>query len=153
MMQVLGKVKWYNQYKGYGFVSIEGIDEDVFLHFSVLEQSKIKSLGKDDVIQCSIQKLDKGYQIMRVDNIVSSKKYEVGRSEPTQEIAVVKWFNPLKGFGFAQLSTGEDVFIHVSLLNRLNLHDLPPNTRVRLIVRSTNLGLEALDLEVLPNEV
>jgi len=143
--EMTGTVKWFNQYKGYGFVEIDGIPEDVFLHFSVVDESSIKDLVKNDVIVCSVQKSDKGYQIIKITKVLSHSKYPL--SQDTKKVsAVVKWFNPSKGFGFAQLRSGDDVFIHAGLLKKLNLKELEPNKKVKLVVRHTNLGYEALDI-------
>ncbi len=140
-----GTVKWFNQYKGYGFVEIEDIPEDVFVHFSVVNESDSKDLAKNDVITCSVQKSDKGYQIVKITKVLSHNKYSL--EENTKKVsATVKWFNPSKGFGFAQLRSGDDVFIHAYLLKKLNLKGLDPNQKVKLLVRHTNLGYEALDI-------
>lgn len=143
--EMTGTVKWFNQYKGYGFVEIRGIPEDVFLHFSVVDGSNIKELSKNDVIVCSVQKSDKGYQIMKIKEVVSHSKYPLSK-DTIKVSAVVKWFNPSKGFGFAQLRSGEDVFIHAGLLKKLNLKELEPNKKVKLVVQHTNMGYEALDI-------
>lgn len=54
-------------------------------------------------------------------------------SEParTDVKAVVKWFNPTKGFGFVQMTDGSpDAFLHVSVLERLGRADLPEGTEI-----------------------
>lgn len=143
--EMIGKVKWFNQYKGYGFVEIEGIPEDVFLHFSVVDGSNIKELGKDDTILCMVQKSPKGYQITQIKSIISQNKFPT--SKKTRKVnAVMKWFNPSKGFGFAQLESGDDVFIHANLLKKLDIQTIEPNQKVKLVVHHTNLGYEAVDI-------
>lgn len=151
MTQIVGKVKWFNQYKGYGFVEIKDIAEDIFLHFSVIEQSNIKNLGKDDVILCTVHKSDRGYQITKIERIIAYNKFAL--NQQTEKVfAIMKWFNPTKGFGFAQLETGEDVFIHSSLLKKLNISGIEPDQKVELLIHHTNLGYEALDLALIESE-
>ena len=143
--EMTGIVKWFNQYKGYGFVEIEGIPEDVFVHFSVVNQSGIKNLSKNDVIVCSVQRSGRGYQIMKIKKILSPSKYPMTK-ETKKVTAVMKWFNPAKGFGFAQLRSGDDVFIHACLLKKLNLGNIEPNKKIKLLIQHTNLGYEAIDI-------
>ncbi|MDR2766408.1 MAG: cold shock domain-containing protein [Holosporaceae bacterium] len=58
----------------------------------------------------------------------------------------MKWFNPSKGFGFARLNSGEDVFIHANLLKKYRINTLEHDKQIRLMVRHTNFGYEAIDL-------
>lgn len=143
--EVTGKIKWFNQYKGYGFVEIKDIMEDVFLHFSVVDESNIKDLGKNDIIICTVHQSPKGYQIVSIKDVVSHSKFPVS-NETKKVSAIMKWFNPSKGFGFAQLDSGEDVFIHASLLKKLNIKEIEPNQRIQLVIHHTNLGYEAIDI-------
>jgi 4a-hydroxytetrahydrobiopterin dehydratase len=39
-----GKVKWFNSKKGYGFITEDETNRDIFLHVTVLEESKLKTL-------------------------------------------------------------------------------------------------------------
>ena len=51
----LGKVKWFNVQKGYGFITDNKSKKDVFLHVSVLEKSKLRVLRENQKIQFEIK--------------------------------------------------------------------------------------------------
>ena len=51
----LGKVKWFNAKKGYGFVTDDKSEKDVFLHVSALEESKLRVLRENQKIQFEIK--------------------------------------------------------------------------------------------------
>lgn len=144
--QVAGRVKWFNQFKGYGFIEVENINEDIFMHFSVVGQAGFDHLNNNDIITCEITKTDKGYQVTKILDIVCSNKFETQDSTPQKTTAIMKWFNPAKGFGFAQLPSGEDVFIHTNLLKKHQINAIDFGKKITLIVRHTNFGYEATDL-------
>ena len=45
-----GKVKWFNAKKGYGFITDNETQKDIFLHVSALEESKLRVLKEDQKI-------------------------------------------------------------------------------------------------------
>ncbi len=51
----LGKVKWFNAQKGYGFITDDKSEKDVFLHVSALEKSKLRVLKENQKIQFEIK--------------------------------------------------------------------------------------------------
>jgi CspA family cold shock protein len=51
----LGKVKWFNAQKGYGFVTDDKSEKDIFLHVSALEKSKLRVLRENQKIQFEIK--------------------------------------------------------------------------------------------------
>ena len=51
----LGKVKWFNAKKGYGFITDDKSEKDVFLHVSALEESKLRVLRENQKIQFEIK--------------------------------------------------------------------------------------------------
>ena len=69
MAQHTGKVAWFNNAKGYGFLTAEGI-KDVFCHFSAIQSDKYKSLKEDDTVEFNIIQGEKGLQ---ADNVVVLK--------------------------------------------------------------------------------
>ena len=63
-----GRVKWFNDSKGFGFLEQDGGD-DVFVHFSAITGSGFKSLAEGDAVQFEIVKGPKGLQAANVSKI------------------------------------------------------------------------------------
>lgn len=61
-----GKVKWYNLKKGYGFIVGEN-NEDIFIHYSVLEKSNIKKLNVDDVVTYQAIETENGLLAVNIE--------------------------------------------------------------------------------------
>ena len=51
----LGKVKWFDAQKGYGFITDYKSEKDIFLHVSALEKSKLRVLRENQKIQFEIK--------------------------------------------------------------------------------------------------
>lgn len=60
-----------------------------------------------------------------------------------REKGVVKWFNPAKGYGFIQRSSGEDVFVHFSAIQMEGYRTLQEGTPVEFEVKQGPKGLLA----------
>tara|TARA_B100001769_G_scaffold271018_1_gene263146 strand:- start:43 stop:246 length:204 start_codon:yes stop_codon:yes gene_type:complete len=50
-----GKVKWFNSKKGYGFITEDKTERDIFLHVSELESSKLRTLKEEQKIEFDIK--------------------------------------------------------------------------------------------------
>ncbi len=51
-----GKVKWFNSKKGYGFITEDDTEKDIFLHISTLEKSKLRVLKENQKLEFEIKK-------------------------------------------------------------------------------------------------
>jgi cold shock protein len=61
-----GKVKWFNDTKGFGFIEQEG-GEDVFAHFSAIQGDGFKSLAEGDSVSFDIVQGPKGLQAANIN--------------------------------------------------------------------------------------
>ena len=68
MARITGTVKWFNDAKGYGFISHEG-GPDVFVHFSAIRGNGFKSLAEGDQVEFEIVQGQKGPQAAEVQRI------------------------------------------------------------------------------------
>jgi CspA family cold shock protein len=60
-----GKVKWFNDQKGFGFISVES-SKDVFVHHSAITGEGFKSLKEGDEVEFEVSKGPKGLQASNV---------------------------------------------------------------------------------------
>ncbi|MEE8428390.1 MAG: cold-shock protein [Gammaproteobacteria bacterium] len=61
-----GTVKWFNESKGYGFISPSDGNADVFVHFSAIEGDGYKSLAEGQAVSFEVEKGPKGLQAAQV---------------------------------------------------------------------------------------
>ena len=65
-----GRVKWFDAKKGYGFITSENSNKDIFLHVSALEKSKFRKIRENQKIQFEIKE-EQGK--LKAINLKSSK--------------------------------------------------------------------------------
>ena len=64
-----GTVKWFNSEKGFGFITPDGDDRDVFVHYSAIDGSGYRSLEENQRVQFDITQGQKGPQAEHVTPI------------------------------------------------------------------------------------
>ena len=61
-----GTVKWFNEQKGFGFITNESTGEDVFVHFSGIVSNGFKSLAEGQHVMFDVTRGDRGLQAVNV---------------------------------------------------------------------------------------
>lgn len=67
-----GKVKWFNDAKGFGFIEREG-DKDVFVHFSAIDEEGFKSLAEGQMVEYELIDGPRGPQAASVKKLMADK--------------------------------------------------------------------------------
>ena len=72
-----GKVKWFNGAKGYGFIERKGEEKDIFVHFSAVKKSGLKSLEEGEQLTFEIKNSDKGPSAINLQKVTNLEKAPV----------------------------------------------------------------------------
>ncbi|NIN72107.1 MAG: cold shock domain-containing protein [Gemmatimonadetes bacterium] len=64
-----GRIKWFNDAKGYGFIEQPDGGEDVFVHFSAINMEGFKTLAEGQEVEFEIRQGEKGLQAANVTRV------------------------------------------------------------------------------------
>ena len=149
-VRIYGVLCWFSAKKGYGFI-VPDDGPEVLLHVNTLRDFGLASATDGAEIEGLAREGDRGWQLVEILSLTPPK----GRTPPPMKElshlpvvpARVKWFDPVKGSGFATVfGRPEDVFIHLALLTRAGLCELIPGEAVGLRVATGPKGLVAEEL-------
>lgn len=159
LQRVVGKVKWFDPSKGFGFVVADAGGPDILLHANVLRNFGQSSVADHAVVEIAVQETARGVQateVFRIEPPEGSEGLPLADFEELDpeildaamlEPARVKWFDKGKGFGFANtFGSAEDVFLHVEVLRRSGLADVQPGEALAIRVMDGKRGRMATEV-------
>lgn len=137
-----GVVKFFDVDRGYGFIVPDDGHEDIVVHGSAVEAAGLTAIGEGDLLEFDVENQNGRFTATElalvekrsaVGPVGRRNSHQSGQAERQVSIrGVVKWYNPTKGFGFiAPASGGEDIFVHVSAVERAGL---PPLTEGQVVL-------------------
>ena len=81
----IGKVKWFNNAKGYGFVVADEFGEDLFAHYSAIEMDGYKTLKAGQDVQFDVVEGPKGLHAANIRPVQSSVEVDLPSDEDIEE--------------------------------------------------------------------
>lgn len=140
--QQSGKVKWYSDRKGYGFIDIDG--EEAFIHRTILLGFGLVRIQNEDIITALLSRSERGLvveQITAIERPPLPANLLATEAADGEYFAEVKFFNDEKGYGFLTVDGfDEDVFIHSRLLEETGMPKLESGQPLLVRVEPGNDG-------------
>ena len=75
--RLIGKVKWFNGARGYGFIKRKDEEKDIFIHFSAVKKSGLKYLKEDEQLTFEIKNSDRGPSAINLQRVTNLRETPV----------------------------------------------------------------------------
>ena len=160
LVEIAGRIKWFDVSKGYGFITQDNGEADVLLHVTTLRRDGFQAANEGTRIVCEALVRTKGLQVFRILSMdestavhpaqLPSRTHVQVTPSSGFEIVVVKWFNRVRGFGFVSRGDGtDDIFIHMETLRRYGIAELKPGDSLLVRFGDGPKGLMAAEVRLL----
>ena len=160
-VRLVGAIKWFDVAKGFGFVVPDGGGPDVLLHVTCLQRDGFRVAYEGARLDFEAIAGRRGWQVLRILAMdLSTAIHPAQMPPPRTHVNVnpeggfvrvrVKWFNRLRGFGFASEGEGKpDIFLHMEVLRRYGLADVRPDQELLVRFGDGPKGLMAAEVRPL----
>ncbi len=163
VLELTGRVKWFDPAKGYGFITSDGGRGDILLHQSCLVASGLETALQGATIHCEAAQSSKGLQAIRVCSIDNSTALADAHSRALRpegdtrrpkaagdyQPATVKWFNRVRGYGFVTLGKAKsDIFLHMETLRCSGIDTLDAGQAVNVRIGEGPKGLMVAEIKL-----
>ena len=158
VIEVSGLIKWFDVAKGYGFIVPDNGMADILVHVTTLRRDGFSTAREGSRIVCEVVRRSKGLQVLRVCSLDLTTALHPAQAGPARthvqvvpsggfEVAIVKWFNRVKGFGFLTRGDGTgDIFVHMETLRRFGIMEVKPGDTLMVRFGEGPKGLMAAEL-------